>query len=303
MRRACLLALTLVAACGIDSNLFSPQGPEGTGGATSANASSSATTTSSAGGSTGASTSVSTGMGGAGPATTSGSGGSGGEPPSLPVDCAAIKKADPGANSGKYEIDVDGPGGIDPFDVRCEMEIDDGGWTRFHWIGEPYQTGDDPLGQALHECDVNDATCLGRIPQQAQPGQLLIKDVSDGDHAAWDLANNPVGAAIISAMRDHNQICELQSSSFMPYTNTSNEPYCGTGQEGGCDSFLYTDGSCGDAQNWQLEIDGDGYFCGAAFKVGATYRDGNFGEGCGDDDYGYLDQCDCQDEFGELYYR
>ncbi|MCB9700542.1 MAG: DUF4215 domain-containing protein [Myxococcales bacterium] len=43
--------------------------------------------------------------------------------------CGAIKASDPNAASGVYTIDLDGEGGDDPFDVHCDMETNEGGWT------------------------------------------------------------------------------------------------------------------------------------------------------------------------------
>ncbi|MBK7584409.1 MAG: hypothetical protein IPI67_29915 [Myxococcales bacterium] len=75
------------------------------------------------------------------------------------------------------------------------------------------------------------------------------------------------------------------------------ETYCGNGAEGGCDSFFYSQ-NCLGTTGWGLELDGDGYWCMGAFKLGATV-----GGSCGNADHGYLNDCDCNDEYGELYYR
>ena len=46
-----------------------------------------------------------------------------------PQSCLEILLTMPGATDGVYEIDPDGPGGLDPFDVECDMTTDGGGWT------------------------------------------------------------------------------------------------------------------------------------------------------------------------------
>ncbi len=47
----------------------------------------------------------------------------------LLTSCNEIKAAFPMAPDGAYTIDDDGVGGVDPFDVYCNMTIDGGGWT------------------------------------------------------------------------------------------------------------------------------------------------------------------------------
>ena len=47
----------------------------------------------------------------------------------IPRTCLEIHEGNPGSESGVYKIDPDGPGGIDPFNVRCDMNIESPGWT------------------------------------------------------------------------------------------------------------------------------------------------------------------------------
>jgi len=46
------------------------------------------------------------------------------------TSCADIAAQMPGAPSGEYTIDPDGPGGAAPIAVRCEMAVVGGGWTQ-----------------------------------------------------------------------------------------------------------------------------------------------------------------------------
>ena len=251
-------------------------------------------------GGTGASGGTGGGAGSGGSGANGAAGGSGGATP-VPVDCLAIKTAKSAAGDGDYLIDPDGAGSITPFVAHCDMTIDGGGWTRFHWLRSPYTAGTDPLGQLLHQCNVSDATCLARIPAMATPSQLLVKDVSDGEHAAWSFDGSTISNAVLGALRDKTEYCGWDVNVFSPYLNTSPEDWCGV--NGTCDSFIYTDGGCGGFSDWSLEFDDDGYWARAAFKIGATFGDGYWGNGCGSADWGYLDYWTCSDEFGELYYR
>lgn len=73
--------------------------------------------------------------GGDDPTTSDSSSGGGddesstGEPEDYPASCAALNDAEPGLPDGGYMIDVDGPGGLAPFEARCDMTTDGGGWT------------------------------------------------------------------------------------------------------------------------------------------------------------------------------
>ena len=46
-----------------------------------------------------------------------------------PTDCLHLKRRNPDLPSGIYRIDPDGPGGELPFESRCDMVTDGGGWT------------------------------------------------------------------------------------------------------------------------------------------------------------------------------
>lgn len=213
-------------------------------------------------------------------------------------NCAEILQAEPGSPDGDYMIDLDGDDGpIGPFFVRCDMTTQGGGWTRFNWLHTKYTAGQDPLGQTLQECNVKDLQCRGRIPAGAVK-DLLIKDLNDATHAMWTFNNSTISNAVLAALQSKVQYCGANQGAFNPIVSTSVEAYCGNGQEGGCDSFYYTSGACQNVGNWGIHWDGDNAWCAAAVKMGATWAGG-----CGHDDQGFLNECACDDENGEMYYR
>jgi len=216
----------------------------------------------------------------------------------VPASCAAIKNADPTAKTGVHKIDPDGEGGAAAFDVHCDMDRVNGGWTRFNWAKDAYPAGLDPLGQLLSACNPADLVCRGRIPSAAQPKQLMVVDLTDNAHAVWEFDTNPVAQAALKALRDKITTCLLNKTAWMPSIDVSSEDFCGKGAEGGCDSFYYTSGGCNAVGGWGLMLDGDNFYCKAAFKLGATA-----GGSCGKGDRGYLNDCACSNETGELYYR
>ena len=216
----------------------------------------------------------------------------------IPTSCAQIKAADGAAKTGTHQIDPDGTGGAPPFAVHCEMDLVSGGWTRFNWAKAAYAGGSDPLGQLLSACKPADANCRGRIPQAANPKQLMVRDLTDNAHAVWEFDGSPIATAALKALRDKAPACLKDKAAWQPSINVSTEDFCGKGAEGGCDSFYYNAGSCNGIGGWGLMLDGDNFYCKAAFKLGATA-----GGNCGNADRGFLNDCACANETGELYYR
>lgn len=225
------------------------------------------------------------------------------------ASCKQILDLGFSTGDGSYSIDPDGAGGAPSFVVKCDMTVDLGGWTRFNWVTGAYPANQDPFEQALSQCAVADPVCRGRIPANAVPVDLMVRDLGDGDIALWKFDSaNQISNAVLGALRDKAVSCQQNRVPWQPYRYSGTESFCGTGGEGGCDSFVYVNGTmagCPSAYvGWYTELDGDTGCYNAAFKLGMTHT-GFETIGCEMPDVNYLDDgpTSTDDNTGELYYR
>ena len=200
----------------------------------------------------------------------------------LPASCWEILAADRTAASGSYEIDLDGAGGRDPFQVRCDMDTDGGSWTVFWWyqagaLSDSGWSGVDVLGGSLWSCGVEDTHCFARLPTPVVDELLVVGD----DHwATWtiDSANTTSAAAMAAFVHgestayslDHytdawNPVRQSSPDRSFPSGYACNSPSTYTGDGRGCAHFWY-DSISGTAS---FDLDDDGGYGQTAFAAGA----------------------------------
>ena len=95
---------------------------------------------------------------------------------------------------------------------------------------------------------------------------------------------------------------------WMPYANSTTRSYCGSGTEGGCRAFYYTNGTRGGGPQTKA---GAWSWTATRADAAAAFKEGSTGRGCpmatlmsgAADDYGFLTYFEYKSVFGELYYR
>jgi hypothetical protein len=197
---------------------------------------------------------------------------SGGDPTRTPTSCLDALQQDPTLTNGVYVIDPDGEGGNASFDVRCNMEVDGGGWTQWWWFNQDstvdWGSVGDVLGQDLSACDpAAGRSCFARLPD-ASAGELLATDGTDWAVWEFDASNS-------TSTRAYNAFVNRQTSAYQldVYTDVWNPARQSTNRlpanfacdandeiaaDGGCRNFWYQDvaGSRGTVRSFNLDDDG-----------------------------------------------
>ena len=114
------------------------------------------------------------------------------------ADCAEIHLLDGTVPTGIYPVDLDGPGGEATFDVLCDMDTGDGGWTL--WPSD--SVNDLPSNQGMPRCsmDVSTDCYAGTFAGRGDAAGLYFVSAAGvsrlGDDLAWsavDAANEHLG--------------------------------------------------------------------------------------------------------------
>ena len=156
-------------------------------------------------------------------------------------DCAAVLVALPGSTSGTFTIDPDGTEGAAPYDVYCDMQTADGGWTLISrisaasntWSWAAYNAASDTWGvsaawtktemrnQAF--LDVKGSEFLLRTINDTND-YVHVASCSDGDQSlGWRFANY---SWVNGCSPKRCQVMTANVSEYFPWQYDSHEYSC-----------------------------------------------------------------------------
>ena len=143
----------------------------------------------------------------------------------IAMSCNQIKLGNPDAESGVFEIDVDGEGDLEPFNVYCDMETAGGGWTltlnldtsdgHVMWWANPKWTDTSIHGtvnKALTEDFKSDAFCY-----LTGATEILLTVHEEGGYLGWKQFQKVDGATMYEHLQggDNTLIAPTVIDSFL----------------------------------------------------------------------------------------
>ena len=101
---------------------------------------------------------------------------------------------------GTYCIDPDGAGGLTPYEVYCDMNTDNGGWSRIiRTTGNNHQFGQQ--NDTITYAAVTDSTGIYTTYEKVKNfSKVMIKKVGTADYASYNLVSSVSGESIHDLM-------------------------------------------------------------------------------------------------------
>ncbi|MEM7153458.1 MAG: fibrinogen-like YCDxxxxGGGW domain-containing protein [Myxococcota bacterium] len=182
-----------------------------------------------------------------------------------PTSCRELLEHDPSALDGVFMIDPDGPGGVDPMGVSCDMSTDGGGWIRLSLQNsDGVVVAQDSAGNPWDKCADDGAGYFAWIDEGT-----ISADISPGGSLDEEVAlsyQNPADGTIYSTVQVEalrSVVSELSPSTRMvAMTADDDNNDWHTDMMGGHEVYVRgpsgdltllspgTNGECGGADDW-----------------------------------------------------